>query len=185
MSRWSRRLVAGAVLGAVLVQGSVLSVLASQGVALDQGRITVETTLKPGQRYGLGRITVRNPGTERTRYELRVTAISTPHHTPDSAWFSFSPAQVTLAPGRRQAVNVTLRLPREVAPGRYEALVGAQVASGEDGMALAAAAAARLTFTVGSTPPDLLQVWWLLPSSLAVGGVLVIGRRKHDHSKGG
>jgi hypothetical protein len=177
MSGVRPRLLAAALLGAALVQLSAMAALAGQGVALDQGRITVETALVAGQRYQLGKLTVRNPGTERTRYQLRVTAISTQHHTPDPTWFSFSAPQVILAPGKRHAVNVTLRLPAEAPAGRYEALVGAQVASGAGGMALAAAAAARLTFTVAAAPtPPLLQAWWLVPTALTAGGLVVIGR---------
>ena len=178
--------VAGVLAAILAIQVScVATVAATQGVALDTGRITVETPLATGKSYQLARISVRNPGTQRTRYDLVLTPVATSALSPQPTWISFSPKQVTVQAGRQQAVTVSIRVPRDAAPGRYEALVGAQIAPADDTMAIAAGAAARLTFTVaggqsGAAEPivSVLQVWWPVPAValLAMGAWLGRGR---------
>lgn len=152
------------------------AVAAAQGAALDTGRIVVQTPLVTGKSYQLTKLAVRNPGTQRTKYDLVVTPISTNALTPQPAWFSFSPKQVTVQAGKQQSVTVSIRVPNNAAAGRYEALVGAQIAS-SGGMAIAAGAAARLTFSVaGQRAADpivsVLAIWWPAPAAaLLVGGL--------------
>lgn len=160
------------------------AVAAAQGVALDTGRITVETPLAAGKSYQLARLGVRNPGTQRTQYTLVVTPIETAAHSPAPGWFSFSPKQVTVQGGKQQAVTVSIRLPRDVAPGRYEVLVGAQIASDGKTMAIAAGAAARLTFTVASNTAladplvSVLEVAWPVPAVALLAAGVWLGRAR-------
>lgn len=182
-----RSTVAVLVTVAALQLSCVAALAAAQGVALDTGRITVETPLIGGKSYSLAKIGVRNPGTQRTKYDLVVTPIRTDAQSPQPAWFSFSPKQVTVQPGKLQSVTVSVRVPKGAAAGRYEVLVGARVAS-DGGMAVAAAAAARLTFTVApsGTPglnlsiPDL---WPIPTAALLVGGIWLRRRRTAVRSR--
>ena len=176
----SLRASAIAALGAALaVQLScAAAVAAAQGAALDTGRISVQTPLEAGKSYQLARLGVRNPGTQRTKYDLVVTPISTDALTPQSNWITFSPKQLTVQAGKQQTVTVSIRVPKNAAAGRYEALVGAQIAS-SGGMAIAAGAAARLTFSVAgqlAAEPivSVLSIWWPAPAiALLAGGVWV------------
>jgi hypothetical protein len=179
------RWVAAAAMAVLLVQLSTAAALAAaRGVALDSGRITVETPLVGGRSYQLAKLTVRNPGSLKTKYDLVVTPIETDARTPDAAWFSFSPRQVTLAAGKRQAVAVSMRLPANAAPGRYEVLIGARVAPSAPGMSIGAAAASRLTFVVAAPPSavesslELLQTWWPISTAAALGIGLILVRTR-------
>lgn len=179
---FGRRATLAGVAAAMVLQLSCAAAAAAQGVALDSGRITVETPLVGGKSYQLARLGVRNPGTQRTKYDLIVTPIRTEANTPQPAWVSFSPKQVSLQAGKQQMVTVSIRIPKDAAPGRYEILVGARVAPSDDGMAIAAGAAARLTFTVAGetgTPAivTVLQVWWPVPTIAILAGMWA-GRRK-------
>jgi hypothetical protein len=168
---------------AVLIQLSCAAATAAQGVALDTGRISVETPLVGGKSYQLARLSVRNPGDQRTRYDLVVTPIRTDAQTPQPSWLSFSPKQVTLRAGGEQTVSVSIRVPKNAAAGDYEVLVGARVAPAANGMAIAAAAAARLTFTVaGAGPSDaivsVLPTWWPVPAVALLSAGLLLGRHR-------
>ena len=168
----------------VAIQLSCAAAAAAQGVALDTGRITVETPLNAGKSYQFARVNVLNPGTTRTKYSLAATPIQTAAHTPAPSWFSFSPKQVTVQPGRQQAVSLSVRVPKNAAPGRYEILVGAQIVPSSGGMAIAAGAAARVTFTVTAQSAaadaivSIVPGWWPLPTVavLVAGGWF--GRRR-------
>jgi hypothetical protein len=180
-----RRASVAAVAAFVMVQLSCVAALAApQGVALDTGRITVETPLVGGKSYSLARLGVRNPGTQRMKYDLVVTPVRTDAQSPQPAWFSFSPKQVTVQPGKQTSVTVSLRVPKGAAAGQYEVLVGARVAA-DGGMAIAAAAAARLTFTVApSGTPGLslsIPALWPIPTAaLLVGGWWLSRRRSQS-----
>jgi hypothetical protein len=178
----SRRLVLAGLLAAFLVGLSVPAALATnQGAALDTGRITVETQLVAGHLYRLATFSVRNPGTARTQYDLVVTPVATAARTPDPAWFSFAPKQVTLQSGKSQAVTLSLRLPKVAAAGEYETLVGARVAQSDSGTSVAAAAAALLSFSVASSQKatdDALPVWWpVLALAVAAVGLFLLRSR--------
>ena len=181
--RPGRRAAAAVVAASVLIQLSCAAATAAQGVALDTGRITVETPLVGGKSYQLGRLGVRNPGDQRTRYDLVVTPIATDAHSPQPSWISFSPKQVTVQPGRQQAVSVSIRIPKNAAVGRYEVLVGANLAPASDGMAIAAGAMARLTFTVAGAGASeaivsVLPTWWPVPAVALLGAGLLLGRHR-------
>lgn len=182
--RTSWRAAVAAVTAAVLIQLSCAAKLAAaQGVALDTGRITVETPLVAGKSYQLARLSVRNPGDQRTRYDLVATPMETDAHSPQPSWISFSPKQVTVQAGRQQAVSVSIRIPKNAASGRYEVLVGANVAPTADGIAVAAGAAARLTFTVAGQGPSeaivwVLPSWWPVPALALLGTGLLLRRHR-------
>ena len=180
---WVRRAALSGAAATIAIQLSCAAALAApQGVALDTGRISVETPLVAGKSYQLARLSVRNPGTLRTTYDLVVTPIRTASRTPQPSWIRFSPQQVTVQAGREQAVTVSLKLPKGAAAGRYEILVGARVAPATSGMAIGAAAAARLTFTIASQSAaqplvSVLEVWWPLPTAaLLLSGAWLRGR---------
>lgn len=189
MRRSTRRALSSAglaTLGAAIVLqlSCVAASAAAQGVALDTGRITVETPLVAGKTYQLARINVRNPGTQRTKYDLIVTPIETAAHSPQASWISFSPKQVTIQGGKQQTVSVSIRIPKGATAGRYEILVGARIAPAGSGMGIAAAAAARLTFSVAGQPVaaqpviDVVQTWWPVPTLAILAGGLWLGRSR-------
>lgn len=138
--------------------------LATQAVSIDVGRIDVTDALAPGGEYKLPAFGVRNPGTESTTYRIVVTYIDGQDAAqPNQAWFSFTPSELTLAPGQSQAVNARITLPADAEPGDYAALIGPEIESTGTGAQVGAAAAARLTFTVA-------------PSSLLDGMLRQLGR---------
>ena len=163
------------------IQLSCAAAAAAQGVALDTGRISVEMPLVGGRSYQLARLGVRNPGSQRAKYDLVVTPIRTSAITPESSWITFTPKQVTVQAGKQQAVTVSIRVPKNARAGRYEVLVGAQVAPSASGMAIAAGAAARLTFTVAgaaATAPivTVLETWWPVPTVAILAAGIWAGR---------
>jgi hypothetical protein len=139
---------------------------ADRGVAIDVARIAVAQDLAAGGAYRLPSVGVRNAGTVRTAYRLRVSYVEGQEaRRPDAGWFAFSPGRLTLAPGESRAVSVRLILPPGAEPGEYEALLGAEIAGVGEGARVGAAAAARLSFTVA--PSSLLEGWWLRLKTLA------------------
>ena len=136
------------------------SAQASRGVAIDLGRVDIEQRLTPGGSYELPVLTVRNPGTEKTSYELNASPVrSDEGDPPPAAWFQFRPSRLTLDPDQTRRVRVRIELPTGAEPGTYVALVGPQILSAGDGAQIGAAASARVSFEV--EPASLLQAWWL------------------------
>jgi hypothetical protein len=136
--------------GAVLFGAT--PVLATHAVSIDVGRIDVTDALAPGGEYRLPSFGVRNPGTETTTYRVVVSYIDGQDAgRPDQAWFVFTPAELTLAPGQSQAVSAKITLPPDAEPGQYAALIGPQIVAEGTGAQIGAAAAARLTFTIAES----------------------------------
>jgi len=133
--------------GASLLSG--VPAVASTGVSIDVGSIAIKEELAPGGEYRLPTFGVRNPGTEDTSYVIVVSYLDGQDALrPAADWFTFSPATLTLHGGGSQAVNTSLEIPPDAAPGAYAALVGPQVVGQGGGAQVGAGAAARLTFTV-------------------------------------
>ena len=135
---------------------------ATTGVSIDVSRINVTDELAPGGQYDLPRFGVRNPGTEPTSYTIVVSHVDGQGtHQPPSAWFTFSPASLTLAGGASRPVTTSLEVPPDAEAGTYEALIGPQIATEGIGPQIGAGAAARLRFTVGAC--EGLDCWlrWL------------------------
>jgi hypothetical protein len=154
---------------------------ASQAVSIDVGRIDVSDALAPGGQYKLPAFGVRNPGTESTTYRIVVSYVDGQEAgQPSQAWFSFSPAELTVGPGESRPVTASISLPPNADPGPYEALIGPEIVSTGIGAQVGAGAAAHLTFTVAqSSAFDGFMRWigrtigqnpWLL----AVVGLAVI-----------
>jgi hypothetical protein len=126
--------------------------LASQAVSIDVGKIDVTDALAPGGEYKLPAFGVRNPGTESTTYKITVSYVDGQDAAqPDQAWFSFSPAEVTLGPGESRPITASIALPANAEPGKYAALVGPEIVSTGTGAQVGAGAAAHLTFTVAES----------------------------------
>ena len=138
------------VIGAALLGAPAAA--ASKGVSIDVGRIDVSQQLEPGGEYRLPTFGVRNPGTEATTYKLTISAIDGQDQLrPKDGWFTFEPAQLTLRPGESQAIQARITLPADAEPGAYAALIGPQISADGSGAQVGAAAAARLTFTIGES----------------------------------
>jgi uncharacterized membrane protein len=125
---------------------------AQQGAAVDVGRIEFNEPLQAGEAHTLPTIGVRNPGTDTSVYVLSMQPLETDQATPDGDWFRFSPAQLELAPGQRDQVQVQLTIPPDARPGGYEALLAAELVVGGEGARVGAAAASHLTFAVATVP---------------------------------
>ena len=132
----------------------------SRGVAIDLGRIDIQQKLTPGGSYRLPTMGVRNPGTERTSYELKANPLVLQgRKAPPEGWFHFSPSKLTLKPNQTVQVKIRIDLPTGAAPGDYVALVGPQIVTNGTGAQVGAVAASRVSFTV--EPATWLQAWWL------------------------
>jgi hypothetical protein len=132
--------------------------VASSGVSIDVGRISVTEALAPGGEYQLPTFGVRNPGTDATSYSIVVSYVDGQEAIqPPGDWFSFSPASLTLDGGASRPVSTSLTVPPDAAAGEYAALIGPQIATEGGGAQVGAGAAARLTFTV--SPCDGLECW--------------------------
>jgi hypothetical protein len=146
--------------GALLL--SAASAAATTGVSIDVGSIAIREELSPGGEYRLPTFGVRNPGTEETSYVMLVSYLDGQETLqPPKAWFTFSPATLTLAAGNSAPVSTRLEVPPDAEPGDYAALIGPQIASEGDGAQVGAGAVARLTFTV--QPSSWFDAWlrWL------------------------
>jgi hypothetical protein len=169
-----------AVAGVALL-GAAPAVAASTGVSIDVGSIAVSETLAPGGEYRIPAFGVRNPGTETTSYRLVVTYVDGQEAaSPPEAWFSFDPGELSLAPDASRPVVTTVVVPPDAAPGRYEALIGPQIVSEGSGAQVGAAAAVKLSFTVGDSGG--IDAWLRMlgrflaenPWLLAIAGLVVL-----------
>jgi hypothetical protein len=132
---------------------------ADRGVALSVGKLEVAQTLTAGAGYRLPPIGVRNPGNEVTSYRMLVSSVHDQQGKVVPAdWVRFEPAELTLRPGVTREVQARLSLPSGADPGRYDALLAAQIETEGKGAQVGAAAAAKLTFSVRSS--TLLGAWW-------------------------
>ena len=136
----------------VALLGAAPAVAASTGVSIDVGSIAVSEELVPGGEYRLPTFGVRNPGTEPTTYRLVVTYVDGQlAAAPPEAWFAFEPGELTLGPEEARAVVSRVVVPPDAEPGEYAALIGPQIVQAGTGAQVGAAAAVRLTFTVGES----------------------------------
>lgn len=151
----------GLVVSALLVfAGAALTARADQGVAVDLGRIAVDEKLSKGGTYELPTMGVTNPGTETTRYRMGVSYFEgQAEEKPLPDWFTFSPVEFELEPGKTQPVTISLRIPASARPADYLALLQSSIVSSGEGARVGAAAGARLTFSV--EPSTLLEAWTL------------------------
>lgn len=125
---------------------------ASQGVRISVGRIEVRDILVAGRTYHLPDLEVSNPGSETARYEMLAAIVTGQADAPlDPAWVSFAPAAFELAPSGVQRVSVAITIPKQAKPDTYGGLLKAQLGASGAGIAVGAAAAARLTFS--TAPP--------------------------------
>ena len=177
------------VLSAVVTLVALLSTgraLAQVGVGLDSGKIDVTQRLAKGGSYQLPVVAVRNPGGERSTYQMGVTYLQgEPSRRPSAEWFTFAPRDFTLEPGAVQAVRITLDIPVGAAPADYAALIQAQVSPTGEGGRVGAAAATQLTFTVAASTAleawfvhtrgwlDARAPWWYLLPGLALAALAV------------
>lgn len=151
------RLVIAALL---LLGGAAATAHADQGVSVDLGRIAVDEELSKGGTYQLPIMGVTNPGDEPTRYRMGVSYFQgQTEEKPPEGWFTFSPAEFELEPGKTQPVSISLRIPTGARPADYLGLLQASIESSNEGVQAGAAAGARLTFTV--KPSTLLEAWTL------------------------
>jgi len=125
--------------------------LATIGVGVGSGNITVDEPMKPGTIYQVPSITVINTGDEATNYEPDITFHAQQKEMwPDKEWFQFSPKRFYLEPGETQVVEIRLNLPVKAKPGDYFAFVEAHpVVEAESGVTrVNVAAAAKFNFTL-------------------------------------
>src|SRR5512146_403777 len=141
----------GLLLVALLVLFVPATALASVGVGVGTGRINVSEKLRAGGIYKLPTVTVFNTGTETANYSMSVTLNQNQRQLkPSPKWFSFSPAQFRLAPGRSQIVTPSINLPVSMPPGDYFAYLEAHPKeTAKQGTArIGVAAATKLSFSV-------------------------------------
>lgn len=128
--------------------------LASIGVGVGTGRIAISEKIKSGSFYTLPPITVFNTGTQEATYTMAVTLNEKqPQLKPNPKWFSFSPTQFTLLPGKSQIITPTLHPPLATPPGDYFAYLEAHPAQTvkQGTTSVGVAAATKLSFSVVSS----------------------------------
>ena len=126
-------------------------VFAKAGVGVNLGKIKVEEPLKPGGIYIFPSMGVVNPGDEAGDYEIEATYLhEQPELRPGKDWFSFTPSQFHIEPGKTQNVAIKLTLPVKAKPGDYFCFLEAHPVSkpGEGGVAIGVAAATKVYFSV-------------------------------------
>lgn len=124
---------------------------ASVGVGVGTGKIEVKEEIKSGSIYTLPPITVFNTGTEDASYTMEVTLNETqPQLKPNPNWFSFSPQEFSLSPGKSQLVTPTFHPPLVTQPGDYFGYLEAHPSETvqQGGATIGVAAATKLSFTV-------------------------------------
>jgi P pilus assembly chaperone PapD len=145
-----RKIVAAGLLGLVCLALPAAAV-ASVGVGIGTGRIVISEKIKSGSIYSLPPVTVFNTGTQKATYTMAVTLNEKQAQLkPDPKWFSFSPRQFTLQPGKSQTVIPTLHPPLATPPGSYFAYLEAHPAQTvkQGTAAVGVAAATKLSFSV-------------------------------------
>jgi hypothetical protein len=153
---------------------------ADVGVSIDTSAIEVRDELRPGDEYRLPQVGVRNPGNRATDYLMTVGGIVDQGvRVPPASWFQFMPRVFELRPGETRAVAVLVGVPSTAPPGSYEALVKAQIAQPEGTqVAVGAAAAARLSFTVSSPQSGPEELGGILarmsPFAAVLGGAVLL-----------
>lgn len=128
------------------------------GVGVGTGKITVDEDLKPGQIYQIPSITVVNTGDEPLYYSLNTQYHhSQPELKPPANWFSFSPDEFYLEPGKTQVVEIRLDIPLKTEPGDYFAYLEAfpLKKSETQTTTIGVAAASKLYFTI--SPANIFQ----------------------------
>jgi len=160
-------------------------VLARIGVGVATGKIQVEEQLKPGMMYTLPSLTVLNTGDEPADYEVAITyQEGQKENKPLEEWFTFSPKEFRLEPGKAQPVEIRLNVPIKTVPGDYFAyLEGHPAQTSESGSTrIGVAAASKLYFTIA--PANFIQgvyyrvvSFWstYAPWTSIVGGVVAVG----------
>jgi len=169
---------------------------ATIGVGVGTGKIEIDESIKSGSIYKLPPITVFNTGDEEARYSMAVTLNETQDELkPDPAWFSFSPQQFDLKPGKSQVVIPTFHPPLRTNPGDYFAYLEANPAATvtQGSAVIGVAAATKLSFTV--IPSNLFfgvlnriislfqlyAPWSYIMVGLIIVGLLMLIVRRYVH----
>jgi len=176
-----------------------VAALASVGVGVNLGKISIDEPLKAGGIYNFPSIGVLNTGDEAGDYEFTVTFHEDqPEMRPAVEWFSFTPAEFHLEAGQSQSVAVQLALPVNTRPGDYFAFLEAHpVVKSGPGTTIGVAAATKANFTVA--PSNVFQAviwriatffsvyspWSYVVLAVAAGAVvIVIFRRSYSFQIG-
>ena len=131
---------------------SATIVHADRGVGVTLGAIDVDERLVRGGAYSLPLLGVINTGSEPGQYELAVTYLEDQKQLrPPEAWFDFQPQRFYLEADEVRNVSVRLQLPSSAGPGDYFAYLEAHRVDNEQGVAVGAAAATKLSFSIKPT----------------------------------
>jgi len=128
--------------------------VATIGTGVGLGKIEYRDPLIPGSVVLLPKIPVVNTGEETSNYIIKVDYFGDQtEFIPPVEWFSISPNNLNLEPGKSKEVSIYLKLPFTPLPGNYLALLEAQNIGGNNGqLELGPAAATKFYFTVGKSP---------------------------------
>jgi hypothetical protein len=162
---------------------------ASIGTGVGATPLTLSRSARPGGTYTVRWLYVKNTGTVRAGYRVRVARLSSSaKETVPPDWVRLDPAGFELAPGAIARVTVRLAVPASAAAGSYMTdLVASTAARHAPGAtALGAAAADQLSFRIPSTAagPWLLLVVIGGTCLLVVTAVVTRSRRRTRHENG-
>lgn len=141
--------------------------LATIGVGVGAGKITLNDPLRPGSIYDLPSFPVINTGDEEADYGISIEYNEIQSTIkPNANWFHFEPANFHLAPGKSQVVKVSVNIPVKTVPGEYFAYLEAHPIKADVAgvSSIGVAAASKLYFTVA--PANFFQGLYYLSISL-------------------
>jgi len=183
----NREMVLRALALAVLVLAATpVQSLASLGTGVGASPITLARPAEPGKTYQLPSLYVVNTGTEASYYGVRAERISQGSQRPiPPAWVTFAKNHFQLQPQQGIQVPLILTVPGDARPGDYmtNLVAGTMPANQTSGVALGAAAATQLVFTVAEPTgfqfpwPWAWWVWALMGFGLLVGAGLLLYAR--------
>lgn len=137
---------------------------ASLGTGVSASPIVLAESAHPGNSYALPAMYVVNTGTEPSDYAVHVARLSQgAQRVAPAGWIHIGKPRFHLDPKQATSVPLTLDVPADASPGDYMTnLVAGTVPPGStSGLALGAAAAAKLLFSV--TPSPGVQFPWPWP----------------------
>lgn len=175
MNAGGNRLCVCALVSAVALLGMQVAAYASLGTGVGASPITLDHPVHPGNSYRLPSLYVVNTGTEPSDYAVHVARLSEgPQRDVPSSWVSIVKPHFHLEPKQATMVPLTLAVPQAAESGDYLTnLVAGTVPPGASGgVALGAAAAGKLTFSV--TPSPGIGIPWPWPAGVYLAIALTL-----------
>jgi hypothetical protein len=159
------------VIAAAVALSAPAAASASIGTGVGATPLTLNRSAHPGTTYTVRWLYVKNTGTVRAGYQVRVARLSSgAQETIPARWVRLNPAGFELAPGAIERVTIRLAVPKSAASGSYmtDLVANTSAPHAPGATALGAAAADELSFRI----PNNASAPWLLV--LIIGGATML-----------